>query len=161
MNLDQLRLAPLTKQAALFILERHPYVIFTSGRRDAQEQAHAMACNVVVDSKWIQQTYLRGAALQEAVDVHRTKGGTWNIAAIENVLSDALFRLTDHDLRGISRHYTGDAFDLKPIQGPEGEKVLDTIQFMRRDPQFGMEKFLTKEGNLIRWHCQFLPSVEV
>lgn len=161
MNIDQLRLSPTAKKAALFILDKHPYVQFTSGRRDATEQAHAMACNIVTDPKWIMRTYIRGAALQTAVDVHRVQGGAWNVSAIEGVLCDAMLSLTDAELRGLSRHYTGDAFDLKPINGEQGQAVLATIKEMKLDPSFDLEKFLTKEGDLVRWHLQFLPSVEV
>lgn len=161
MNIDQLRLSPTARKAAEFIYSKHPYVIFTSGRRDAAEQAHAMACNVVTDRNWIMRTYLRGAALQTAVDVHRVQGGSWNVSAIESVLCDAMLSLTDAELRGLSRHYTGDAFDIKPIQGEQGHAVLDTIKAMKLDPSFDLEKFLTKEGDLIRWHLQFLASIEV
>jgi hypothetical protein len=167
MNIDQLRLSPAAKKGALFIFGKHPYVIFTSGRRDVMEQAHAMACNVVVDPKWVYRTYLRGAPLQTAIDSYRLMARPWTVQAIEDVLLTAMHQLTDAELRGLSRHYTGDAFDIKPLLDntggptPQGEAVLDTIQFMKRDPSFGVEKFLTKEGDLIRWHVQFIPSVEV
>ena len=93
MNIDQLRLSPAAKKAAVYLLEQHPSIVFTSGRRDAQEQAHAMACNVVTDPKWIMRTYLRGASLQTAVDIHRVQGGRWNVAELEAVISDAMHSL--------------------------------------------------------------------
>lgn len=167
MNIEQLRLAPLAKKGALFIFEKHPYVIFTSGRRDIMEQAHAMACNVIVDPKWIYRTYIRGAALQSAIDTYRLMARPWTVQAIEDVLLETMHHLTDEELGGLSRHYTGDAVDLKPILDntgcptPQGEAVLETIRGMKHDPLFGLEKFLTREGDLIRWHLQFLPSVEV
>lgn len=167
MNIDQLRLAPSAKKAAIYLKERHPYIIFTSGRRDIMEQAHAMACNVVTDPKWIYRTYVRGAPLQTAIDRYRLQARPWTVNAIEDVLLQAMNALSDDELRGLSRHFTGDAFDIKPILDntlqplPEGHAVLDTIRAMMKDPSTDMEKFLSKEGDLIRWHCQFFPSIEV
>ena len=39
--------------------------------------------------------------------------------------------------------------------------VMNTIVAMKFDPTWNMEKFLQKEGDLIRWHLQFMPSIEV
>jgi hypothetical protein len=167
MNIDQLQLSPNAKKAAIYLKDRHPSIIFTSGRRDIMEQAHAMACNVVTDPKWIYRTYVRGAPLQTAIDKYRLMARPWTVHAIEDVLLDAMHTLTDADLRALSRHFTGDAFDIKPILDntmqptPEGEAVLQTIRGMMKDPSTEMEKFLSKEGDLIRWHCQFFPSIEV
>ena len=57
MEIDQLDLAEPALSGAILLQLRHPYVVFTSGRRGVTDQARAMASNVVRNRRWIDQTY--------------------------------------------------------------------------------------------------------
>jgi hypothetical protein len=61
MTIEEMQLAPVARQAATILHAKHPALLFTSGRRNVREQAHAMAANIVVlnDRKWIGKTYWR------------------------------------------------------------------------------------------------------
>lgn len=50
----------------------------------------------------------------------------------------------------LSRHLTGDAFDVAPVSGEPGEKIKTTIKALPK-----LNKFLEKEGDDIVWHAQF------
>src|SRR4029453_18808630 len=69
-NLD---LSGHAKSGAEALLAAHPDVVFTSGRRSVQQQAHAMARNVVGNRNWIRDTYTESPEryeLQTWVDSH-------------------------------------------------------------------------------------------
>jgi hypothetical protein len=70
MNIEEMNLAPVAKNAATILKSKHPTIEFTSGRRSTFQQAHAMAGNVVKKRDWIGKTYLAGAKLQQWVDQH-------------------------------------------------------------------------------------------
>jgi hypothetical protein len=55
--IEALDLSDTARNAAYELKKKHPLVTFTSGRRDKQEQANAMAGNVVLNRKWIKETY--------------------------------------------------------------------------------------------------------
>ena len=74
-----------------------PSVIFTSGRRSLEDQARAMAQNVVANRKWITQTYVASVAaraLQNWVDAQRFISAASCEAGFISVLS----QLCDADL---------------------------------------------------------------
>lgn len=50
----------------------------------------------------------------------------------------------------LSKHFSGMAFDVQPVDGPAGDKIKAAI---RKLP--GLTRFLEKEGGLVRWHAQF------
>ena len=60
-SIDNLDLVDFAADAARILLKAHPEVMFTSGRRTVDEQASAMAANVVKRRKWIEQTYVKSA----------------------------------------------------------------------------------------------------
>lgn len=161
--IDQLELNPTAKQVANDLLSAHPNVIFTSGRRNRYTQAHAMAENVVKERDWIQRTYLHAADLQSWVDQNPD---AQDVKAIADGLYQVLLAMAPEQLVTISRHLTGDAFDLQPLVDEEnlptvtGTAVIGWL-IRRRDEQKDVEKFLDHEGGLCRWHIQCAPSTEV
>lgn len=127
----------------------HPSVVFTSGKRNATDQARAMAANVALNRQWIAQTYkisVARHACQQWVNAHP---GTTR-AQIEAGLLGVFATLPDAELLKLSRHLTGDAFDVEPV--PNGDAIKSCIRDLP-----GLDCFLEREGGLTRWHAQFHP----
>ncbi|MEK7831220.1 MAG: hypothetical protein AAB401_09060 [Acidobacteriota bacterium] len=148
-KIEELHLNEVARKAAYLLKQKFPSTRFTSGRRNRADQARAMASNVVSNRKWIEQTYKASPASQACqkwVDDHPE-------AATKEAIADGLFSVlntfADVDLRRLSKHLSGDAFDVKPVV-QNAEAIKD---FIRHLP--GVEKFLDKEGGLVRWHAQF------
>src|SRR6185295_15798653 len=146
MTIDELDLEPTAKNAATILHNKYPQLEFTSGRRSIFQQAHAMAGNVVLNRKWIGQTYLSGAKLQAWVDKN-PKART--VDAITAGLEQVMKAMPEEELVKISRHLTGRAFDVRPVTANAAAIKAD----IRALP--GLHKFLEKEGGLVRWHAQF------
>ncbi len=157
LTIAQMKLSPIASQNAELLVERHgDLIVFTSGRRDLKKQAEAMAWNVTKDRDWIGATYLVGLTLQDWVNHHPE-------LVRYRELADGLYRYMlelGPDYYGrISRHLSGDAWDIDPIVDVDGHPtadggdVIETIRSLD-----GLDKFLTKEGRLVRWHAQFLVS---
>ena len=148
MTIDEMNLEPTAAAAARLLLQKHPNIQFTSGRRDVTQQAHAMASNIVSlrDRNWIGHTYLHGQKLQAWVDAHpeavTVDQVTAGLAALMNAMSDA-------ERLKISRHLTGRAFDVRPMT-QNAEAIKNDIRNLP-----GLNKFLDKEGGHVRWHAQF------
>jgi hypothetical protein len=148
-EIEALHLSAVAKNAAYELKKKHPSVHFTSGRRDKQEQAHAMATNVVLNRNWIKETYVQSAArdaCQKWVDENKDKKTTNQTAA---GLKKVLDGLTDAELARLSKHLSGDAFDVQPVD-KDADEIKKTIRGLP-----GLGKFLEKEGGLVRWHAQF------
>jgi hypothetical protein len=144
-----LNLAATAKTAAYALKQAHPSVVFTSGRRNKADQARAMAGNVVTNRKWIQQTYRDNRAsreCQEWVDTHPTATARDAIAA---GLLSVLNNLPDIEVGRLSKHLSGEAFDVQPVE-LNAEGIKTTIRGLP-----GLTLFLDREGGLIRWHAQF------
>ncbi|HVT58483.1 MAG TPA: hypothetical protein VHR45_08785 [Thermoanaerobaculia bacterium] len=138
--------------AAAALLEADfPDVVFTSGRRDTAAQAHAMATNVLKAGRdWIAQTYRPSepaSACQAWVDSHPEADNIDDLAA---GLLTVLDGFGDDQLRRLSKHLSGEAFDVAPVPGARGEAIQERIGTLP-----GLEKFLNHEGGLTRWHAQF------
>ena len=148
-KIEALKLNDTARQAAYSLKAKHPGTIFTSGRRDKADQARAMASNVVKNRKWIVQTYKPtpvSSACQDWVDENPDATSQSDIAAgLESVLNG----FNDQDLRHLSFHLSGDAFDVQPVSENAAQIEAD----IRALP--GLDKFLDKEGGLVRWHAQF------
>jgi hypothetical protein len=69
-------------------------------------------------------------------------------AEIEQGLLEVLNQYTDAQLGVLSKHISGMAFDVQPVEG--GEDIKASIKALE-----GLDKFLEKEGGLVRWHAQF------
>jgi hypothetical protein len=148
MTIEELKLEPVAERAAKLLLQKHPNIQFTSGRRDVPQQAHAMASNIVSlqDRQWIGKTYLAGAKLQKWVDDHPSAVTVDQITA---GLQETMKAMPEAELLKISRHLTGRAFDIRPVT-QNAEAIKADIRALP-----GLQKFLEKEGGHIRWHVQF------
>jgi hypothetical protein len=57
--------------------------------------------------------------------------------------------LGDAKVAKLSKHLSGQAFDVQPVEA-DADKIKETIRGLS-----GLDKFLEKEGGLVRWHAQF------
>ena len=146
MTIEEMQLEPVAKNAATLLQAKHPNIQFTSGRRTTFQQAHAMAANVVLNRKWIGQTYLAGAKLQQWVDQHPEAK---TIDQVTAGLEQTMNSMPEEELVKISRHLTGKAFDVSPVTANAAALKADILKLP------GLHKFLDKEGGLVRWHAQF------
>ena len=147
--IEALDLAATARTAAYALKKAHPAVEFTSGRRSKEDQARAMAGNVVMNRKWIEQTYASSTLrtrCQEWVDANTDKTTQAQIAA---GLVSVFNTVTDADLGKFSKHLSGEAFDVQPVD-KDAEEIKKTIRSL-----VGLSKFLDTEGGLVRWHAQF------
>jgi hypothetical protein len=148
-SIDDLGLIEHAKSGAQALRDKFPNIVFTSGRRGVEQQASAMAGNVVRKRKWIQQTYRASPqrdALQKWVDNHpeaTTK------AAISAGLKGIMDGWTDAQKARFSSHFGGLAFDVKPVS-QNGAKIKS---FIRSLPH--LHQFLESEGGLTIWHAAF------
>lgn len=149
-DIDALNLAPVARAAAVALRAKFPTVKFTSGRRAVADQARAMSQNLVKNRKWIAQTYVstpESQALQAEVDKF---GPHATAEAIAHALEALMEDWTDAQKGRVSKHFSGEAFDVQPVPGQQGEAIKAAI---RKLP--GLTKFLESEGGLVRWHAQF------
>ena len=147
--IEVLDLAPVARAAAYALKRAHPAVKFTSGRRNKDDQARAMASNVVGNRKWIEQTYASSTLrtkLQDWVNAHPDKTSKQDIETGILLVFDTA---SDAELAKFSRHLGGMAFDVQPVM-LDAEKIKATIRHLD-----GLDKFLDSEGGLVRWHAQF------
>lgn len=144
-----LNLNKIAGEGAAALLKAHPGTIFTSGKRSVVSQASAMAENVELNRKWIEQTYSASTlrtSLQDWVNKNPAKKTKAEIAVgLEGVLNAA----SSTELAAFSKHLSGDAFDVKPVT-TDAEAVKKTIRGLK-----GLAKFLEMEGGLVRWHAEF------
>ena len=147
--IEALQLSAVARIAAYVLKKKHPNIIFTSGRRDRAAQAHAMAANVVLNRNWIRETYLPSTACarcQDWLDSNPAKITREDIAA---GLRGVLAAVSDSDLARLSKHLSGDAFDVQPVKA-DADAIKQTLNSLP-----GKTKFLEREGGLLRWHVQF------
>ena len=124
--IDALDLSPTAKAAALALKKLHPEIVFTSGRRDVTEQAHAMAVNIVSSKNrnWIKDTYKSAATLQQWVDDHAE---ATTVDAIATGLETSMNAMSDSDRGKVSKHLGGAAFDVQP-QEKDADQIKTDIQ---------------------------------
>lgn len=147
--IEALQLAVTAKKAAYALKKAHPTIVFTSGRRNKTDQARAMAGNVVANRQWIKQTYADTKASRECQKWIDDHPGAKTREEIATGLISVLNGLTDAEIGRLSKHLSGEAFDVQPVEQNANE-IKATI---RRLP--GLTKFLDREGGLVRWHAQF------
>ena len=150
MKASELRCSGAAQKAAEALERQFPGIDFTSGRRGVLEQARAMSQNVIRNRKWIAQTYLANAesrALQDWID---DNPGADTAGEIAGGLAAIMSRWTDEQRGKVSRHFSGQAWDVRPVSGPQAAAIKAAI---RKLP--GLQKFIDKEGGLVRWHAQF------
>jgi hypothetical protein len=148
-DIEALNLADTAKKAAYALKKAHPSVVFTSGFRTKEDQARAMAENVVENRDYIKDTYIQSTArdkCQKWVDDNKDKKTKEEIQkGLKSVMDD----LTDSQLNLLSKHLSGEAFDVQPVT-VDAEKIKKTIKGLT-----GLTRFLEKESGLVRWHAQF------
>ena len=148
-SIEALGLTQTARVAAYALKKAHPAVKFTSGRRSKEDQARAMAGNVVMNRNWIEQTYARSSLrsqCQEWIDANSAKTTQGEIATGLIAIFDAV---ADTDLGNFSKHLSGAAFDVQPVDR-DAEAIKKTIRSLA-----GLSKFLDTEGGLVCWHAQF------
>jgi hypothetical protein len=150
-DIEALDLRGEAKKAAYALKKAHPAVRFTSGRRDKAAQASAMASNVVKSKnrRWIEKTYkstVVSRACQQWLDDNPDK--LTKDAIAEGLLS-VLDAQADDDLALLSKHLSGDAFDVQPVE-TDADAIKETLRDLA-----GPDNFLDMEGGLVRWHAQF------
>ena len=134
--------------AAYLLKEKYPKITFTSGFRSPTDQLRVMAQNVAQSRNYIQDTYKTGRAVTKLQAWVTANPSATSVSAIEAGLDSVLKTLTNDEIAGISKHLTGDAFDVLPRNDLPG--ILDV---MRTLP--GKTQFLTEEGGMTRWHVAF------
>lgn len=148
LTVAELGLVDYARDAAAALLAAHPNVVFTSGRRSVKQQADAMAENTVENRRYIEQTYAanpESRSLQQWVDNHPE---AISKAAISIGLEDIMRNWTDAQKKTLSRHFSGQAFDVQPVA--DGEAIKDTIRSLPN-----LRQFLESRGGLTRWHADF------
>ena len=148
-EIEALNLALTAKKAAYALKRAHPSVIFTSGRRNKRDQARAMSENVILNRKWIEQTYAKTLARDTCQKWVDDNPGKNTQQEIEAGLASVIDALPDVELPRLSKHLSGDAFDVQPVT-EDAEQIKATIRSLP-----GLKLFLDMEGGLIRWHAQF------
>src|SRR5437899_711261 len=148
-DIERLDLSPAAKRGALALREAHPELRFVSGRRTITRQARAMARNIVesADRSWIANVYVAATPLQSWVDEHPQAD---TVEALTAGLEATLVAMTPADQARVSKHLSGDAFDLRPVHGETEAAIRATIHGLP-----GPVKFIDGEGGLDRWHVQF------
>jgi len=144
-----LNLVDYAAAAAQMLLDKYPNIQFNSGRRDSVAQARAMAPNIAQNRQWVAQTYManpQSQALQAWVDAHPAAG----VAEIQAGLLSIMNGWTDAQKGTLSRHFSGQAFDIQPVPGPNGDAIKAFIQTLP-----GKRKFFDKEGGKVIWHVDF------
>ena len=147
--IEALDLAATAKKAAYDLKKKHADVVFTSGRRTKADQARAMAGNVVLNRKWIEETYAKSTAREKCQKWVDDNADKTTKDEIETGLASVLETLTDAELAQFSKHLSGEAFDVQPVE-TDADKIKETIRGLS-----GLKKFLDTEGGLTRWHAQF------
>ena len=149
-TIESLKLSPAANKAAELLQKQYPDIVFTSGRRDLDGQARAMAGNVVKKRDWIKETYRENEAskaCQKWVDDHPEAKTQKEIAA---GLLETLKALGPKAGQ-MSKHLSGDAFDIQPVK--DKEKADAIKKSIKELP--GLKQFLDHEGGLEIWHVGF------
>jgi hypothetical protein len=147
-SIDELKLVSYAREAAQALQAKHPEVVFTSGRRNSQQQSQSMAGNIVANRRWIEQTYAKTpqrASLQDWVDSHPQAKTAEEIAA---GLAGLMPHWTDAQKKTLSQHFGGEAFDIEPVPGDTS--IIASIKALPR-----LRQFLQKEGGRVVWHAGF------
>jgi hypothetical protein len=150
-SVDDLDLAASAKAGAQNLQEQFPSdVKFTSGQ--AQHRAAGLGNGAERrEEPQVDRTDLQGipqrAALQKWVD---DNPAATTAAAIAAGLQSVMNSWSEAQQRNFSRHITGDAFDVQPVAGAQGEKIKQAIATL---PKLNWHTF--QEGGLEIWHAQF------
>ena len=148
-EIEALNLAPTARSAAYALKKAHPSVKFTSGRRNKEDQARAMAGNVIKNRNWIKETYKESPLRKLCQDWLDNNPDKKTQVEIQAGLLSVFNAATDDDLGKFSKHLSGMAFDVQPVDS-NAENIKKTIRSLS-----ALDTFLENEGGLVRWHAQF------
>jgi hypothetical protein len=160
-DLKALALEGAAFRAAVSLRDAFPSVKFTSGRRTRHDQARAMAARIVVDFQHVGHTYKPNdvtRAVQSWVNAQR---GIRTEAGFVAGLLRLFGRFDDGAMMQLSRHFSGRAFDIQPVPGADGTRL---VTFARRLP--GLRSICGPVGDVLlakpdaadrfnRWHLEF------
>lgn len=167
-------------EVMLAVRARFPWARVTSGRRDREAHARALADNELAAPGFIVATYVESApkrGLLAALSFVRSSGLTR--AALYRAFLAALNRYTDGELRSLSAHYGGHAADFAPELRELATTEHEELEEWRDGRRYGLTprckelaaflaaqavarggKFLAREGGLIRLHWQARRSLD-
>jgi hypothetical protein len=150
--IERLHLTGAAKAGAVQLKKKFPSIVFLSGKRSVPEQAHAMAANIVArgNRKFIRDVYKASSArtkLQNWVDQHPQAK---TVDAIAAGLEKTLNAMEPNERHLISKHLTGEAFDVQPPSHHDADRIKAAMEALP-----GRSFFTTSEGGLPRWHVQF------
>ena len=147
-SIEALDLSRIAKEGAYALKQAFPDVVFLSGRRTTGEQATVMAKNILEGGRaWIKATYRDSAParkLQKWID-DNPQAQTQELIAIG--LQAMLDDMSSVELRLLTAHLSGDAFDVRP-QEDDADAIKAKIRQLS-----GLIQFLDREGGLVRWHA--------
>lgn len=168
MSPSQMAIARLSLNAqahacAVAIAQQHPDVVFTSGRRTRDDQARAMARNIVQDREFraanpktkrkpYLDIYLAHTVIASIKRWLREHPKAVTAAEIEHGLKQVFAGMTDTEMTKLSRHFSGNAFDIAPVDGMRGQMILATI---KREVSERGARLIENEGGVRVWHVQF------
>lgn len=150
MKADTLGLRGAALAGAKALEAKFPGIVFTSGRRGVEDQARALSQNLLKNRQFIARTYIstpESRALQAEADKF---GPNATAGAIATALLAIMKTWGDDQKARLSKHFSGDAFDVQPIDGPQAVAIKLAITQLP-----GLDKFLDHEAGLVRWHAQF------
>ena len=121
---SDLNLEEYAKSAATKLEADFPNVVFTSGRRSVDDQASAMAGNIVKNRKWIEQTYKASPERKSLQDWVDNNPSAKTKAEIQSGLAGIMNGWSDTQKKGFSRHMAGLAFDVLPSEDKKLKKAI-------------------------------------
>lgn len=142
--------------AAQSFLQTFPDAVLTSGLRMVDAQCSAMASNEQGGHlDWISRTY-KDTPVEEACStwVRQNPELASNVDSCEAGLLGVFATFPPDQLRQISWHLSGDAFDVTVPTPPEQIALLQQLVFSHV-ASGGRATLLTQEGGLARTHLQF------
>lgn len=142
----------LRGEALEVALEFHalfPDAIFSRGIRTLRDQCRDMAENVSQNRMWILETY---KASKPAIAAHAWVIANKHVRAVGDIADGLEFVLRTFsplELEALSRHLTGDAFDIRPRSVRR-----DAREWLDAEADKRGATFLEREGGLVRYHWQ-------
>ena len=167
MTIDEMQLSPHARLAAQLVQAAHPDVVFTSGRRDARDQARVMAANTLrYGVGWLGQTYKNQSMvtqLETWMETHLDQ--TASLTLMTTGFYDTLLTLQAGNLTQFP-HCRGDAFDIACPRFADGRVDEQTVSNIRHTIEslpvtLGLQLILTREGDHRVIHAQFAHRAEV
>lgn len=136
-------------EVALAFSAKFPTAVFSRGIRTLRTQCRDMAENVHLNRMWILETY---KASKPAMAAHAWVIANKHVRAVGDIADGLEFVLrtfSPEALESLSRHFTGDAFDLRPRSVNR-----EMREWLEDEAEKRGALFLDREGGLIRYHWQ-------